>query len=173
MPYIESEAEFIARHGGKPIRLNRGVRLLADGAKITDTEFDTFFTEPPAHPERRLEARKLYWETLRQRAETAFRNCQARIAGGMDESGNPYRVVWDETFYGPVPAAHDGAAWLLRLKAVVHQFRAAVADIARLHEALPAVRERREREEWSRAMEDETRRKAEAERDAALAVKLD
>lgn len=172
MPFVESEQEFIERHGGKPIKLSRTVRLLADGARITDSEFNTFFHEPPAHPELRLQARKQYWEALRQRAETAFKNCQGALAGVRDESGNPFRFVWDEREFGPMPG-RPGPAWLVRIRDVRNQYRAACEDIQRQYEALPAVRERRAREEANRAMDDELRRQAEAERDAALAVKLD
>ena len=173
MPFIESEQEFCARHGGKPLKFKRGVRILPDGAKITDTEFNVFFHEPPAHPERRLQAKRLYWATLLERAEAAFKHCKARIAGGTDDDGNPFRVAWDVAFYGPAPAPHDGAAWLVQLRTVRNQYRQAVKYIDEQYEALPSVRERRAREAEIEALEQGARADAEAKRAEALAITLD
>lgn len=147
---IESREEFIERHGGLPlVPLGRGAFLLASGARLQETEWGTSYAEPPEDAEERLELRKQYHQTLKDKAEEAFRQLKEALAPAKSAEWEPKQFRWApgtdvERFFGPAPSS-DGAECLTFLRDRYRQYANAVADLDRQYARLPSVVEQRKR----------------------------
>jgi hypothetical protein len=151
---IESYAEFCERHGGHPARVGENRWLLPDGASVaTNPVGGPAMYEPPTDPLECLRNRREYHKTKLARAEQGFCQLKGALLGLLDTNRTAMTWRWDAEAvkeYGPAPTERDpttglpdGKAALLRLQAVVHEHRNAIAAIDSEIGAMPEVQEQR------------------------------
>jgi len=157
---IESHAEFVARHGDRPIRMHDRW-LLPDGAYFTNNGYGPQPFEPPADLSERARNRVEYHRESVERAEAAFNKLRSALLGEVDNFNLGVTFRWDEQEFGPHPTdldrhgSPDGIAALTRLQGIVEErretLRAAEAEFA----DTPGERRRREVEERKQQAEAE------------------
>lgn len=142
MPYIESEMEFIQRHGGPKVQVRFDTWLLPDGASIVENGFGTRLFEPPSDPKGRIRARIDYVQAKLAVAEKAFETLKGALLGNTTQEGMPITYTWQEQEFGPAPG-RDGTAALLVLKEIADRHRGVLQGLQQQYDALPEVQAER------------------------------
>lgn len=171
MPYIESEFEFIQRHGGPKVQVRFDTWLLPNGASIVENGFGTRMFEPPSDPKGRLRARMDYVTAKLSIAERAFEQLKGALLGNTTKEGFPLVYVWDEHEFGPNPG-RDGTAALLLVKEIADRHRGVLNGLQMQYDALPEVQEQRRKAEELERSQAEARSRDEAKRREILAITI-
>ncbi len=101
-PAYETDDEFIARHGGDPVRFApNSAFLLPSGARLS---YDRRTRHEPSNDPRILERQRQAYHTARLARTKADRKQLAAALRGVAE---PFR--WPEKWYGPPPANWEAA----------------------------------------------------------------
>lgn len=111
--------DFIAKHGGQPMRSN-GETLLPDGAKYSGSDLVLFF-EPPITPVENAKARELYWETAVAFEQAAF----DQYKNDCDRQDEAYI----RSPYGFPPTNEFHLDQLRQGKARLEKFKASLAEV--------------------------------------------
>jgi hypothetical protein len=121
-------------------------RLAPNGAIVRVGLFGGSEIVPPPADKRGAELRLLYWQSLLDHAEEAFRG----LRQALTDPRTTY--TWDARRFGP--ASGDGVADLKRLQELVLGFRKVVEQKKLLLECEPEVLRKRERERSDREQAD-------------------
>jgi len=143
MPNLETPQDFVARHGGCPIKHGqRGDKLLPDGALISQGDFNPVLIKPPTDPVANLRARIVYHKGRVTLAERHFRELRDVLRGSRNAAGFVRSYSWQPQLFGADPGP-DGPTALRRLQEIVFESREAVTALEKALDEIDPIRAER------------------------------
>ena len=163
---VESDQEFIARHGGKLVRVSPYLILLPTGASVHESSMGTRCVEPPRDPKQLYQIKRQYWEALIQRGEKDFNQLRATLEGRTF-----FHFKWNDKLYGSL-SRRDPELALNTIKAFVLECRNELAVAEQVYLADPAVQAELRRQEALRQMRAEEGARAQQQLDRIRGITL-
>jgi hypothetical protein len=167
---VETEQEFLIRHGNRPLKVSSQEWVLADGAVVHNDGYGASLYEPPDDRRACLERQRQYAAGKAQRAERDFHKLQGALTGAVDEFGVPIGHHWDAEEYGPGPP--DGLDALRLLQSCVLERRAVLEKIDAQIESLPEVQAECARAAQLQQEQDAARSRAEHVKHEAQSITI-